>query len=129
MFDESLLNEYVDAGRAAVRHDPRRLSHRLRAAFDFILGGPGRPDSFVLRSRRLNPPGAVSIRVASTALDHFESSEDYRPPNLGALLESVDDIDPLVEPVVGLSESLRPYDYGSEFGAQWDASPGPISSA
>jgi uncharacterized protein (DUF2235 family) len=92
VMDEALFDMYVGSGSHPIRHWPSG-SARWRPR--------QRQDSFVGRSRRLQPSGAVGVRIAASALDHL-SFEDgfYRPKNLIEHIQA--DGEAVIEPVVAL---------------------------
>ncbi len=93
VLDLQLLDTYVGSGSSAVRHDPARVKgwHRRPP-----------PDSFVGAYRRLRPPGAVGVHVASSVLEHLEANEHYSPPNLMDHVHAGES--PAVEDVVWLPD-------------------------
>jgi uncharacterized protein (DUF2235 family) len=107
VFDVDLLAHYVDSGSDPVRHDPVTVFFRLhnlvlglRARLG--LGGPG--GAYVRGRRRLTSERALSVRVASSAVTHFQS-EGYTPSNLSDLAEASDGFADIVERVLALPEA------------------------
>ena len=81
IFDPDLLVTYVASGSDAIRHTPIRARKRQQRAPE---------DAFTGNARRLDPPGAVEVRVASSAVDHAADDTYYRPENLMQWLEGHD---------------------------------------
>ncbi len=130
VFDEALLGDYVASGSDAVRHSPNRLRDRLVHVLRQVFRATRARDreKYIAGCRRLNPAGAVSVRVASTAVEHFRESGGYRPPNLGQFLAECHDASDLVEPVIGLPQpTLDEHDLAQLLLSQ--DSMGPIAQA
>ncbi len=106
VFDVPLLAHYADSGCDPIRHDPLsglfRLSNlllRLTAA----LGSKAlRP--FSGGRRRMTNDRALSVRVASSAVTHFQTG-GYEPANLVAFAEQSNGFDEIVERVLALPEN------------------------
>ena len=60
--------------------------------------------------RRLDIEGAVSVRLASSALDHLLAKEDYAPANLSAIVDVSDPAQAkiVIENVVALPDANAP---------------------
>ena len=107
VFDVPLLTHYVDSGSDPIRHDPLNplfkvdnllIRARLRTR------GNKRSGAFVGGLRRLTNERALSVRVASSAVAHFQGGE-YEPANLASLAEATNGFAGMVEPVVALPEN------------------------
>ncbi|CUR58670.1 conserved hypothetical protein [metagenome] len=106
VFDVPLLAHYIDSGSDPIRHDPvNRMYrvHNLILAGKARLRGGGQPGAFTGGRRRLTHERALSVRLASSALTHFESG-DYSPANLRAFGEASGGFDGIVEDVTLLPE-------------------------
>ncbi len=106
VFDAPLLAHYVNSGCDPIRHNP--LS-RMFKAHNLILGAKqklardkGSP-AFSSGLRRLTSDRALSVRVASSAVTHFQQG-GYEPSNLQAFAEATNGFADIVEPVVALPE-------------------------
>jgi uncharacterized protein (DUF2235 family) len=100
VFDVPLLTTYVASGRPAEQHNPLKPMFRVHNLLIKLkmLVGLTRTDAFVRRRlRRLDLPGRLSLRVASTAVEDLGSG-GYEPGNLASYA------DPVVEPVVRLPQ-------------------------
>jgi uncharacterized protein (DUF2235 family) len=107
VFDAPLLSHYVESGSDPVRHDPLNpmykadnmvLRARMRASRDGAAG------SFAGGLRRLTSDRALSVRVASSTVNHFQAG-GYEPANLRAFADSSGGFTDVVEPVTALPES------------------------
>lgn len=108
VFDVSLLSHYVASGSDPIRHDPLTLGFRLhnaaltaghalgfgRAAAERLIGG----------RRRLTNARAVSVAVASSAINHVQSGE-YEPVNVEDYRAATDGFSGVSEPVTALPEA------------------------
>jgi len=100
VFDVPLLTTYVASGKPAVQHNPLKPMFRVDNLLIRIkmLLGLTKPDAFVRRKlRRLDLPGRLSLRVASTALEDLAAG-GYSASNLAGYP------DPVVEPVVRMPQ-------------------------
>ncbi|HET7689292.1 MAG TPA: DUF2235 domain-containing protein [Nocardioidaceae bacterium] len=104
VFDVPLLTTYVASGRPAEQHNPLKPLfhvHNLLIRLKMLVGLT-RTDAFVRRRlRRLDLPGRLSLRVASTALEDLGSG-GYSPSNLAEYTTAAPG--PVVEPVVRLPQ-------------------------
>lgn len=105
VFDVPLLTHYVGSGSDPIRHDPLTLMFKvdnllLRAK----LRPGGKRSAFIDGRRRLTNERALSVRVASSAVAHFQAG-GYEPANLVALAEATNGFAGIVEPVVALPEN------------------------
>jgi Uncharacterized alpha/beta hydrolase domain (DUF2235) len=107
VFDSSLLNYYVNCGSDPIRHNPLNTMYRadnliLRTKTD--LGGKKAASPFEGGLRRLTNDHALSVRVASSAVTHFQDQGGYRPANLEAFATASSGFEGIVEPVTDLPE-------------------------
>ena len=106
VFDADLLSRYVNSGSDPIRHDPLNLMYRsdnlvLRAKMKLGIGKDA--GAFAGGRRRLTNERALSVRIASSAVTHFQDG-GYAPSNLQALAEATNGFENIVEPVVALPE-------------------------
>ncbi len=106
VFDERLLDVYVDCGKPADPNDSLTMMYRvLNAASEMRMRFTGGHRSFVRGWRRLDPPPgrpvaqpvpqrAVGVKVASTAVQRFQQDTGYRHPNLVELAGATGRLDP-----------------------------------
>lgn len=103
VFDVPLLERYVDSGSDPVRHNPLTLLYRadnLLLRSKFAIGGT---NAFIDGRRRLLTERALSVRIASSAVHHFQGG-GYEPANLRALAHETDGFTGIIEPVATLPE-------------------------
>ena len=106
VFDVSLLGHYVNCGSDPVRHDPLNAMYRLdnlALRAKQTIRSKERPSPFSAGRRRLTNERAMSVRVASSAVHHFQEGE-YEPANLADFAAETDGFGGIVEPVVALPE-------------------------
>jgi uncharacterized protein (DUF2235 family) len=106
IFDTDLLSIYVKSGSAPYLHNPLDLLFRadnLVLTLEGLLPWHGK-SQFMDGRRLLTNDRALSIRVASSVVDNFESG-GYRPANLAAFAAQTDDFDGIVEQVVQLPDA------------------------
>jgi hypothetical protein len=107
VFDVALLAHYVSSGSDPIRHDPLNAMYRidnqiLRAK---ALLRPGRrTGAFSHGRRRLTHDRALSVRVASSVVTHFQEG-GYEPANLKALAAATNGFAGIIERVVSLPEA------------------------
>jgi uncharacterized protein (DUF2235 family) len=107
VFDAALLGTYVDSGSDPICHNPLSLLYKVD---NEILGvkehlRPQHEESeFSHGLRRLTNDRALSVRVASSAVSHYQEG-GYAPANLDALASRTNAFDGIVEPVVRLPEA------------------------
>ncbi len=99
VFDANLLGTYVNSGSDPIRHDPLNRFYRV----DNLLLGR-KPREFSQGRRLLTRPQALSVRVASSAVNHFQA-QGYEPTNLSALATQTNGFDGIVETVISLPEA------------------------
>lgn len=108
VFDVSLLSHYVASGSDPIRHDPLTLGFRLYNAAltaGHALGfGRAAAERLIAGRRRLTNPRAVSIAVASSAINHVQSGE-YEPVNVEDYRAATDGFSGVSEPVTALPEA------------------------
>ena len=107
VFDVPLLAHYVNSGSDPIRHDPLTLMYRidnlmLRAKAKLGIGQGTRAFSDGLR--RLTNERALSVRVASSAVTHFQQG-GYQPADLTALAAATNGFEGIVERVIALPEN------------------------
>jgi hypothetical protein len=106
VFDVPLLSHYVASGSDPIRHDPLNVVYRvdnllLRATAG--VGGKRKERAFSGGLRRLSNERALSVRVASSAVAHFQEG-GYEPANLVSFAGATGGFENLVEPVSALPE-------------------------
>jgi uncharacterized protein (DUF2235 family) len=106
VFDVPLLARYADSGCDPIRHDPLnplyRIYNRLLRAKTRVGGGTDAAFSGGLR--RLTNDRALSVRVASSAVNHFQEGDDA-PANSDAFATATGGFAGIVEPVIALPEN------------------------
>ena len=108
VFDVPLLNYYVNSGSDPVRHNPLNAMYRvdnLILGTKMKVGRGGSAGAFSGGLRRLTNDRALSVRVASSAVNHFQDQGGYEPSNLKAFAEATNGFENIVEPVTTLPES------------------------
>lgn len=106
VFDISLLTHYVNSGSDPIRHNPL---NRMYKVDNLILGAKmkvsmgKRASGFSGGLRRLTNERALSVRVASSAVTHFQDG-GYAPANLKAFADATTGFGDIVEPVTALPE-------------------------
>ncbi len=107
VFDVPLLAHYVSSGSDPVRHNPVSLMFKVDNALlssKQKISGNKQASAFSSGLRLLTNDRALSVRVASSAVTHFQEG-GYEPANLAAFAGSTDGFAGIVEPVVALPES------------------------
>ncbi|KAA1417947.1 DUF2235 domain-containing protein [Nocardioides humilatus] len=107
VFDVPLLNHYANSGHDPIRHNPLNLLYRadnlvLRGKSSLGIGKDA--GAFIGGRRRLTTERAISVRVASSAVNHFQEG-GYEPANLLALADATQGFNGIVEPVDALPEA------------------------
>ena len=107
VFDASLLAHYVNSGSDPVRHDPLNAMYKvdnlvLRTKARVAPGASAA--AFVDGLRLLINPRALSVRVASSTVNHFQGG-GYEPANLTSWADATQGFADLVEPVTALPEA------------------------
>ena len=90
VFEAPLLDHYVNSGSDPIRHNPLSAMYRVDNLIlkgKMALGPKGTPSPFSAGLRRLTNDNALSLRIASSAVNHFQAG-DYAPPNVQALADS-----------------------------------------
>ena len=104
VFDVPLLSHYVNSGSDPVRHNPL---NRMFKVDNLMLGAKMRiskqDSAFSGGLRRLTNERALSVRVASSAVTHFQEG-GYAPANLTAFADATNGFEDIVEPVIALPE-------------------------
>ena len=106
VFDVPLLNHYVNSGSDPIRHNPL---NRLFNVDNLILGAKMKVSvekqarAFSSGLRLLTNQRALSVRVASSAVTHFQEG-GYEPANLTALAGATNGFEGIREPVIALPE-------------------------
>jgi uncharacterized protein (DUF2235 family) len=106
VFDPALLHTYVNCGSDPIRHDPLNAMYEvdnqiLRAKEH--LPGQHPASAFSGGLRRLTNEHALSVRVASSAVEHFQAG-GYEPANLAAFAGETHGFAGIVEHVDALPE-------------------------
>ena len=106
VFDVPLLTHYVESGSDPIRHNPLNPMYR---GDNLILGAKAKlgighgAGTFSGGLRRLTNERALSVRVASSAVTHFQQG-GYEPANLKDFAGATRGFEGIVEPVVALPE-------------------------
>lgn len=107
VFDVPLLTHYINSGSDPIRHSPLNLMYKVD---NLILGAKmkvsmeKRASAFSGGLRRLTNERALSVRVASSAVAHFQEG-GYEPANLKAFAGATNGFEDIVEPVIALPEN------------------------
>ena len=107
VFDVPLLTHYVNSGSDPIRHNPL---NRMYKVDNLILGAKPkvsperRASGFSGGLRRLTNERALSVRVASSAVTHFQDG-GYEPANFKAFADATNGFGDIVEPVTALPEN------------------------
>lgn len=106
VFDVPLLSHYVHSGSDPIRHDPL---NRLYKVDNLFLGAKGRfgrgkeASAFSGGLRRLTNDRALSVRMSSSAMTHFQEG-GYEPANLRSFADVTSGFERIVEQVTALPE-------------------------
>ena len=105
VFDVSLLTHYVASGSDPIRHNPLNWTYKVDNLF---LGakarvGRKRGSAFNGGRRLITNERALSVRVASSAVNHFMEG-GYEPANLKASADATQGFRDIIEPVTALPE-------------------------
>jgi uncharacterized protein (DUF2235 family) len=106
IFDAPLLAHYVESGSDPIRHNPLSAAFRvhnlvLKVKMKILRSKQARVFSGGLR--RLSNDRALSLRIASSAVDHHKSG-GYEPENLTAFAQETNAFTGIAEPVTALPE-------------------------
>ncbi len=107
VFDVPLLAHYVASGSDPIRHNPLNLMYKvdnLVLGAKAKLGGKAAGSAFTGGLRLIRNEKALSVRVASSAVNHFQEG-GYEPSNLRTCAEDTQGFADIVEPVTALPES------------------------
>jgi T6SS, Phospholipase effector Tle1-like, catalytic domain len=107
VFDAPLLNHYVNSGADPIRHNPLNAMYRVDNLYLRAKGKvrrPARPSPFSGGLRRLSSDRALSVRIASSAVHHFQEG-GYEPANVGAYASETSGFTDRIEPVTALPEA------------------------
>jgi len=107
VFDVPLLAHYVASGSDPIRHNPLNLMYKvdnLVIEAKSRLGGKAAASAFSGGLRLIRNDRALSVRVASSAVNHFLEG-GYGPANLKACAEGTNGFADMIEPVTALPES------------------------
>lgn len=106
VFDTDLLGVYLKTGAKAELHDPLDLLFRVdNLLLDLESHLPGHHGGqFIHGRRRLTNDRALSIRVASSVVTHFQDGS-YQPLNLAEYAKKTGDFDGIVESVDELPDT------------------------
>ena len=106
VFDVPLLSHYVASGSDPIRHDPLTLMYKadnLYLATKTKLAGKAAGSAFSGGLRLIRNERALSVRVASSAVNHFQEG-GYEPANLSTCADGSQGFADIVEPVTALPE-------------------------
>ena len=98
VFDWKLLAEYVDSRESRVMHSNMNALWWTGNLGRLVVGRRRSATVFEARRRRLNPPGAVGIRVAESTLQRYRDRE-YTSDSLACLESAGVTLEDLVEPL------------------------------
>jgi hypothetical protein len=106
VFDVPLLTHYVDSGSDPIRHNPLNPMFKFDNLFlgaKLKVSTKKQASAFSGGLRRLTNERALSVRVASSAVTHFQEG-GYEPANLKAFAGATNGFADIVEPVTALPE-------------------------
>lgn len=106
VFDTPLLEHYVSSGADPIRHDPLSALYRVDNLYLRAKGKVKRsagPSPFSDGLRRLSSDRALSVRIASSTVNHFQAGV-YGPANLEAFAAETNGFTDRIEPVTALPE-------------------------
>jgi hypothetical protein len=107
VFDVPLLTHYVNSGSDPIRHNPL---NRMFKVDNLLLGAKMKArrgdlaSAFAGGLRRLTNERALSVRVASSTVAHFQGG-GYEPANLTAFADETNGFAGIVEHATALPES------------------------
>ncbi|GAA1469161.1 DUF2235 domain-containing protein [Microbacterium thalassium] len=105
-FDAPLLERYVNSGSDPIRHNPLSFGfriHNLVLTLKMKLGARKQAEMFDRGLRRLAHERALSVRIASSAVNHYQGG-GYEPANLVDFAEATGGFSGISEPVTALPE-------------------------
>lgn len=106
IFDAPLLSHYVNSGSDPIRHDPLTLGFRVHNAFvkmKMKMTKDTQSLAFTEGLRRLGNERALSVRIASSAVNHYQSG-GYEPANVVELARATNGFTGIAESVTALPE-------------------------
>ncbi|MEO8750311.1 MAG: DUF2235 domain-containing protein [Allobranchiibius sp.] len=116
VFDTELLGFYVNSRSDPICHNPLSLMYKVDNAILGVkehLPWHEQESEFSHRLRLLTDKHALSVRVASSAVSHYQEG-GYAPANLTAFASQTSGFEGIIEPVVRLPEAgLNLADLGS----------------
>jgi len=100
VFDAGLIGTYVNSGSDPIRHNPLNVMYKL----DNLVLGMRKPTGFSHGLRVLSNEKALSVRVASSAVSHYQEG-GYDRANVAAFATKTNGFEGIVEPVDRLPEA------------------------
>jgi hypothetical protein len=127
VFDAKLLGTYVNSGSDPILHNPLslmyKMDNRILGVEEHLPWHHDEDNEFLHGLRRLTNPRALSVRVAHSAVTHFQEG-GYTPANLEAFASETNGFENIIEHVVPLPEAgLDLTDLGSPPAPQPPAAP------
>ncbi len=107
VFDVPLLSHYVCSGSDPIRHNPLNMMYKvdnLILEAKMKVSKEKEASAFSGGLRRLTNKRALSVRVASSAVNHFQGG-GYEPANLKDFAVATNGFEGIVEPVTALPEN------------------------
>lgn len=104
-FRPERLDAYVASGSSAVRHDSLSFGYRILNLIGLLRSAIKSNPRFRGTRRVLDPAGALGVRIASSALSHWQEDPAYFSPEVKRFVDARSEAqDSCVEQVVALPE-------------------------
>jgi uncharacterized protein (DUF2235 family) len=106
VFDPALLGTYVNSGSDPICHNPLSAMYKFDNKFleaKQAVSWQDEESDFSHGLRLLTNKRALSVRVSSSAVNHFQEG-GYQPANVEAFATQTNGFDGIVEPVTALPE-------------------------
>ncbi len=108
VFDSERLATYIDCGSAAERHNSLTIGYKLLNLIGRMRPAVRRSHRFRGSWRTLEASDARDVRIAASAVQHWEADESYRSPNVGWFRsDHGDDLSGVTVDVIALPEPSR----------------------
>lgn len=107
VFDVPLINKYINSGSDPIRHNPLNIGYEvdnLALRAKEVLESLHEKSVFERGRRRLTNERALSLRIATSAVTHFQEG-GYEPENLATFSEVTKGFNGITETVTKLPEA------------------------